>query len=151
MFPLLRNSAARALDLAIEFATLGEYGLASPLAPAGPSRGARRVEPSGRRSGAPARPAIRPPARIVVPATAAARLAQAPPPDPATRVQLGGAPPIAPKTPTHTDPTRLRPVPMRPGTTFEQLPLEAPLQRPAKRTRKGAVDRPPQPCETPRR
>ena len=60
MFPLLRNRAARALDVAIEFATLGEYRLADPIAPVAPARGARRrPEPVERREGAPARPAAR--------------------------------------------------------------------------------------------
>ena len=69
MFPLLRNRAARALDVAIEFATLGEYRLAEPIAPVAPARGARRrAEPAERRDGVPARPA----ARLVVPASAAA-------------------------------------------------------------------------------
>jgi hypothetical protein len=145
MFPLLRDSAARAIDLAIEFATLGEYRLASPagrqIAPAGPAlRGARRVEPAGRRAGAPVRspqalpalPAAAPArvARLVVPGTRAAQLAQAPPPDPVTRVELGAVVP-----PPHADTGRLRPLPARR----------------AARTRAGAVDQPVQPCKSPRR
>lgn len=139
MFPLLRDSAARAIDLAIEFATLGEYRLASPagrpIAPAGPAlRGARRVEPAGRRGGAPVRsPAALPVARLVTPGTRAAQLAQAPPPDPATRVEVGPA--AVPASPPHADTGRLRPLPTR---------------RPA-RTRGGSVEQPPQPCQTTRR
>lgn len=105
MFPPLRDRAARALDLAIEFATLGEYRLdapaSGPLAPAGPARGgARRAEPAGRRSGAPARPAPRmlPAARLVTPGTAAARLRQAPPhaalTKPAKRSRGGSVEPV---------------------------------------------------------
>ena len=57
MFPLLRSRAARAIDIAIEFATLGEYRLADPLAPAGPAVQASRTEPAPRHLGAPARAA----------------------------------------------------------------------------------------------
>ena len=81
MFPLLRTRAARALDVAIEFATLGEYRLADPVAPVAPARGARRrAEPAERREGARARPA----ARLVVPASVAARVRLGPVPEPSS-------------------------------------------------------------------
>jgi len=70
MFPLFRNRAARALDVAIEFATLGEYRWEDSPPLDAPARGARRrAEPAERRDGAPARPA----ARLVAPASPAGR------------------------------------------------------------------------------
>jgi hypothetical protein len=123
MFPLLRNRAARALDVAIEFATLGEYRLAVSPAQGAPARGARRAVPAERRDGAPARPA----ARLLEPASAAGRR---PVPDP-----------------------RLRPAPIAGGAAMAQLALDGAglVPTPPVRVRGGAAAPPPQPCEAPRR
>ena len=134
MFPLLRNRAARALDVAIDFATLGEYGWeASPSLDA-PARGAnRRAVPAEPHSGAPARPA----ARLVAPASAAAlRLRPAPAP-----AEISG-------------PARSRPKPPIPAPTgLAQLALdfEGTVATPPTRTRGGSTPAPPQPCVTARR
>jgi hypothetical protein len=135
MFPLLRNRAARALDVAIEFATLGEYRLADPVAPVAPARGARRrAEPAERREGVPARPA----ARLVAPASAAARFA---------------APVAGQAPPPHLEATRLRPAPLASPSSIEQLALDGHgvVATPATRARGGAAVVVPQPCETARR
>ncbi|MEA2473967.1 MAG: hypothetical protein QOE06_1882 [Thermoleophilaceae bacterium] len=140
MFPLLRNRAARALDVAIEFATLGEYRLADPVAPVAPARGARRrAEPTERREGVPARPA----ARLVVPASAAARFAAA----------GAGAPPEGTAGAAHTGASRLRPAPMPAPSSITDIALAAHgvVERPSVRTRGGAAPAPPQPCESARR
>jgi hypothetical protein len=146
MFPLLRTRAARALDVAIEFATLGEYRLADPVAPVAPARGARRrAEPTERREGVPVRPA----ARLVVPASAAARLATA----------GAGAPPVGPALEAgpapgpHPEEARLRPTPLEPASSIKQLALDGlgPVAKPQVRTRGGAAPTPTQPCETARR
>jgi hypothetical protein len=139
MFPLLRNRAARVLDVAIEFATLGEYRLADPVAPVAPARGARRrAEPADRREGVPARPA----ARLVVPASAAARLAAA----------GAGAPPVGPPVP-HPQEARLRRAPVPEPSSIKDLALggDGVVPTPAVRARGGAAVPPPQPCESPRR
>ena len=134
MFPLLRNRAARVLDVAIEFATLGEYRLADPVAPVAPARGARRVggaAPADRHDGVPARPA----ARLVGPASAAAR-----------RVAAGaGAPPVGP--------ARRRPTPVEPPSSIKALALggDGVVAKPPVRARGGAAPPAPQPCETARR
>jgi hypothetical protein len=135
MFPLLRNRAARALDVAIEFATLGEYRLADPVAPGAPARGARRrAEPMERREGALGRPAARgvafgarfapgvrgaPAARLVVPASAAAA-------------------------------ARLRPVPVADDVAIKRLAREhdGVVATPAMRVRGGMAPPPAQPCES---
>ena len=138
MFPLLRTRAARALDVAIEFATLGEYRLADPVAPVAPARGARRrAEPADRREGVPARPA----ARLVVPASAAARRA----------VVGAGAPPVGPVP--HPEQARLRPAPMLEPSSIKDLALagDGVVARPPARARGGAAPPQPQPCDTPRR
>ena len=143
MFPLLRNRAARVLDVAIEFATLGEYRLADPVAPVAPARGARRrAEPAERREGVPARPA----ARLVVPASAAARLAAA----------GAGAPPVGPPVvaaPAHPEEARLRLAPLAEPAAIKDLALggDGTVARPPVRARGGAAPAPPQPCETARR
>ena len=132
MFPLLRTRAARALDVAIEFATLGEYRLADPVAPVAPARGAnRRAVPAERHEGAPARPA----ARLVAPASAAAvalRPAAAP-------VASGGG-------------RSRRPAPVA-AEGLQQLALdfEGLVPRPPVRSRGGAAPPAPHPCESPRR
>jgi hypothetical protein len=132
MFPLLRNRAARALDVAIEFATLGEYRLADPVAPGAPARGARRrAEPTERREGAPVRPAARgtlfgarsvPAARLVVPASAAAA-------------------------------ARLRPVPVSDEVAIKRLAHDhdGVVATPQMRVRGGMAPPPAQPCDSPRR
>ncbi|HEX8742522.1 MAG TPA: hypothetical protein VF712_05275 [Thermoleophilaceae bacterium] len=138
MFPLLRNRAARALDVAIEFATLGEYRLADPVAPVAPARGARRrSEPTERREGAPVRPA----ARLVVPASAAARRA----------VAGAGAPPVGPVS--GTERARLRRAPVAEPGSIAGLALggEGVVPAPPVRARGGAAAPAPQPCEAPRR
>ena len=138
MFPLLRNRAARVLDVAIEFATLGEYRLADPVAPVAPARGARRrAEPTDRREGVPARPA----ARLVVPASAAARLAAA----------GAGAPPEG--LPPHAEEARLRPSPVSQPGSIKQLALGGAgvVAKPPVRARGGAAAPQPQPCDSPRR
>ncbi|HEX8051579.1 MAG TPA: hypothetical protein VF517_01190 [Thermoleophilaceae bacterium] len=135
MFPLLRTRAARVLDVAIEFATLGEYRLEDPIAPVAPARGATRgTEPAERLHGA----SVRPAARLVAPASAAA-------------VRLRPAP--APAVP---GPVRTRPKPASPLQdvgAIKQLALDfdGALPRPAVRTRGGAAPAAPQPCESPRR
>jgi hypothetical protein len=132
MFPLLRNRAARALDVAIEFATLGEYRWEESPTRDAPARGAnRRAVPAERRDGAPARPA----ARLVAPASAAARLA-------AVR---GAA--------TLPASARLRPVPVAGGAAIKQLALdfEGLVPAPPVRGRGGAAPPAPQPCKRPRR
>jgi hypothetical protein len=140
MFPLLRTRAARALDVAIEFATLGEFRLADPVAPVAPARGARRrAEPADRREGVPARPA----ARLVVPASAAARLVAA----------GAGAPPVGPPLLPHAEQARLRrvPVPEPSGVKRLALEFEGPVASPPVRARGGAALAPPPPCVSPRR
>jgi hypothetical protein len=146
MFPLLRTRAARALDVAIEFATLGEYRLADPVAPVAPARGARRrAEPVERREGAPAWPA----ARLVVPASAAARLA----------ASGAGAPPVGPPLqagPTpgpHPEAARLRPTPIAAPGSIKQLAFggEGTVAAPPVRGRGGAAAAALQPCDSPRR
>jgi hypothetical protein len=136
MFPLLRNRAARALDVAIEFATLGEYRLADPVAPVAPARGAdRRAVPAEHPSGAPARPA----ARLVAPASAAA-------------LRLRPPAPVAP--PVVSGPTRMRPqpsVPVAEGVAQLALDFDGTVPRPQVRSRGGAAAPAPQPCETARR
>ena len=132
MFPLLRNHAARALEVAIEFATLGEYRLADPVAPVAPARGARRrAEPVERREGVPARPA----ARLVVPASAAAQLA----------ASGAGAPPVGA--------ARVRRSPMQDPSSITELALagEGLVATPPVRARGGMAPAAPQPCESPRR
>jgi hypothetical protein len=135
MFPLLRNRAARALDVAIDFATLGEYSWeASPTRDA-PARGAnRRAVPAEPHQGAPARPA----ARLVAPASAAA-------------LRLRPAPaPVAPLP----GPSRSRAKPPKPAPTgLAQLALdfEGTVATPPIRTRGGSTPPAPQPCETARR
>ena len=134
MFPLLRNRAARALDVAIDFATLGEYGWeASPSLDA-PARGANRTAvPAEPHSGAPARPA----ARLVSPASAAA-----------LRLRP------APAAPDVRGPSRARPKPPLPAPTgLAQLALdfEGTLTTPPTRTRGGSATPAPQPCVAPRR
>ena len=135
MFPLLRNRAARALDVAIEFATLGEYRLADPVAPGAPARGAnRRAVPAEPPTGAPARPA----ARLIAPASAAA-------------VRLR---PPAPAPPALTGPTRSRPRPSLPvaeGVAQLALDFDGTVPTPAVRSRGGAAAPAPQPCVSPRR
>ncbi len=146
MFPLLRNRAARVLDVAIEFATLGEYRLADPVAPVAPARGARRrAEPADRREGVPARPA----ARLVVPASAAARLvaagAGAPPEGPPLRAPAVPGP--------HSEEARLRLAPVAEPSSIKQLALggDGVVAKPPVRARGGAAPPAPQPCESPRR
>ena len=134
MFPLLRNRAARALDVAIEFATLGEYRWEESPTLDAPARGAnRRAVPAEPHPGAPARPA----ARLIAPASAAAlRLRPAPTPAPVT------------------GPVRSRPKPPKPAPTgLAQLALdfEGTVATPPTRTRGGAPPVAPQPCETARR
>jgi hypothetical protein len=103
MFPPVRTrtraALLRAMDRAIEFATLGEYGLEVPGADApapGTGRSARSV---GRRPGAVAsagsparRVEVAQRARCVRAATPAGRLAAMPAPDPATRGALAPPP-----------------------------------------------------------
>jgi hypothetical protein len=134
MFPLLRNRAARALDVAIEFATLGEYRLADPVSPGAPARGAtRRAVPAERPSGAQARPA----ARLVAPASAAA-------------VRLRPAPtPAASGGPARTRP--MPPVAVQEGVAQLALDFEGTVPKPPVRSRGGAAPAAPQPCETARR
>lgn len=156
MFPLLRNRAARALDVAIEFATLGEYRLADPLAPGAPARGAhRRAEPAERREGAPARPAARgiavaargfaagpgggtiAPSRGVMPA--AMRSAA-----PAARLVVPASAAGA---------ARLRPVPVADEVAIKSLAREhhGIVASPPMRVRGGMAPPPAQPCDSPRR
>ena len=131
MFPLLRNRAARALDVAIEFATLGEFRLADPVAPGAPARGAnRRAVPAEHQSGAPARPA----ARLVAPASAAAVRLREPAPAPG--------------------PARSRPQPsvaVAAGVAQLALDFEGTVAAPQVRSRGGSAAPAPQPCESPRR
>ena len=143
MFPLLRNRAARVLDVAIEFATLGEYRLADPVAPVAPARGARRrAEPAERREGVPDRPA----ARLVVPASAAARLAAAGAGAPPVGLPAGAAPP-------HPEEARLRLAPLPEPASIKDLALggDGTVATPPVRARGGATPPAPQPCETARR
>jgi hypothetical protein len=146
MFPLLRNRAARALDVAIEFATLGEYRLADPVAPVAPARGARRrAEPAERREGVPARPA----ARFVAPASAAAARA----PALAGGGQgAGGGRGTALDTLPHPDAARLRPAPIPPPSSIKDIALggHGAVARPATRARGGSATPMPQPCESAR-
>ena len=141
MFPLLRNRAARALDVALDFATLGEYGWEASPSQGAPARGAnRRAVPAEPHSGAPARPA----ARLVAPASAAAvRLRPAPA---AAAALAAAAPPVGP--------SRTRAKPPKPAPTgLAQLALdfEGTVPTPPTRTRGGAAQVAPQPCVAPRR
>ena len=144
MFPLLRNRAARALDVAIEFATLGEYRWEESPTRGAPARGAnRRAVPAEHRDGAPARPA----ARLVAPASAAGRLSA-----PANAAGRLVAPANAAGRAT-LPPARLRPLPIAGGAGIKQLALdfEGLVAAPPVRARGGAAQPAPQACESPRR
>lgn len=142
MFPLLRNRAARALDVAIEFATLGEYRLADPVAPGAPARGARRrAEPVERREGALARPAARGVASVAMGGSSAGRVAGS-----AAAARL-----VVPASTAAA--ARLRPVPVADEVAIKTLAAEhdGVVDTPQMRVRGGMAPPPAQPCDSSRR